>query len=182
METALFDYHLDAAAIAQQPIEPRHDARLLDTRTMTDHRFLEIGELLSPGDLVVVNTARVRRARPYRGRGAPRRAVQVVMLPDRGDVYLSKLYNDEWMRDNGFLAADAVSIRQILSRKSTQVPMLVSVDPSVKVRDALHLLEGVVEPCGFDAELLVQGVEVLGLELRHGQGGEESEGDPEASL
>jgi len=27
----------------------------------------------------------------------------VVILPDSGDRYLSKLYNDEWMKKNGFL-------------------------------------------------------------------------------
>ncbi|MFQ5517674.1 MAG: S-adenosylmethionine:tRNA ribosyltransferase-isomerase, partial [Acidimicrobiia bacterium] len=84
METALFDYHLDAAAIAQQPIEPRHDARLLDTRTMTDHRFLEIGQLLTPGDLVVVNTARVRRARLYGMREPTGGAVEALVLQPGG--------------------------------------------------------------------------------------------------
>ena len=31
-------------------------------------------------------------------------AVVVVILPDGGRNYLSKLYNDEWMRANGLLA------------------------------------------------------------------------------
>jgi cystathionine beta-synthase len=29
--------------------------------------------------------------------------VVVTLLPDRGDRYLTKLYNDEWMKENGFL-------------------------------------------------------------------------------
>ena len=29
--------------------------------------------------------------------------VVVTILPDRGDRYLTKLYNDEWMKENGFL-------------------------------------------------------------------------------
>ena len=29
--------------------------------------------------------------------------VIVTLLPDRGDRYLTKLYNDEWMKENGFL-------------------------------------------------------------------------------
>jgi S-adenosylmethionine:tRNA ribosyltransferase-isomerase len=44
-------------------VEPRHDSRLLDTRDMRDHRFLDLADLLSPGDLVVVNETRVRAAR-----------------------------------------------------------------------------------------------------------------------
>lgn len=49
--------------IAQSAIEPRHDARLLDTRDMSDHVFLDLADLLEPGDLVVVNDTRVRAAR-----------------------------------------------------------------------------------------------------------------------
>lgn len=58
-----FRYELPEEAIAQSAIEPRHDARLLDTRDHTDHRFLDLPELLRPGDLVVVNETRVRAAR-----------------------------------------------------------------------------------------------------------------------
>ncbi|MBW3667318.1 MAG: S-adenosylmethionine:tRNA ribosyltransferase-isomerase, partial [Actinobacteria bacterium] len=58
-----FRYELPEEAIAQSAIEPRHDARLLDTRDHTDHSFLDLPELLRPGDLVVVNETRVRAAR-----------------------------------------------------------------------------------------------------------------------
>lgn len=58
-----FRYDLPAEAIAQSAVEPRHDARLLDTRDYTDHRFLDLPSLLDPGDLVVVNETRVRAAR-----------------------------------------------------------------------------------------------------------------------
>ena len=51
------------SAIAQEAIEPRHDARLLDTRDMSDHVFLDLASMLRPGDLVVVNETRVRAAR-----------------------------------------------------------------------------------------------------------------------
>ncbi|MEE8498809.1 MAG: tRNA preQ1(34) S-adenosylmethionine ribosyltransferase-isomerase QueA [Acidimicrobiia bacterium] len=61
--TSDFYYDLPADAIAQSAIEPRHDSRLLDTRTMSDHRFLNLAGLLETGDLVVVNRTRVRRAR-----------------------------------------------------------------------------------------------------------------------
>jgi S-adenosylmethionine:tRNA ribosyltransferase-isomerase len=54
---------LPSEAIAQTVVEPRHDSRLLDTRDMSDHRFLDLADLLSPGDLVVVNETRVRAAR-----------------------------------------------------------------------------------------------------------------------
>ena len=38
-------------------------------------------------------------------------AVVVVLLPDSGRNYLSKLYNDEWMRNNGLLPTTGAAIR-----------------------------------------------------------------------
>lgn len=63
MRVADFDYDLPDHAIAQEPLEPRHAARLLDTRDLSDHGFLELADLLEPGDLLVVNETRVRSAR-----------------------------------------------------------------------------------------------------------------------
>jgi cystathionine beta-synthase len=42
---------------------------------------------------------------------AARRAVMVVILPDGGRNYLSKLYNDEWLRVNGLLPTTGAVIR-----------------------------------------------------------------------
>ncbi|MEX1124821.1 MAG: S-adenosylmethionine:tRNA ribosyltransferase-isomerase, partial [Acidimicrobiia bacterium] len=63
MRVSDFIYPLPESAIAQEPIEPRHDSRLLDTRDLSDHRFLDLPQLLDPGDLVVVNDTKVRSAR-----------------------------------------------------------------------------------------------------------------------
>lgn len=85
MEPTALRYPLPESAIAQQPIEPRHTARLLDADRLTHHRFLDLPELLSPGDLVVVNSSRVRRAR-LRGRKEPTRGqVEFLLLSDLGD-------------------------------------------------------------------------------------------------
>ncbi len=67
-----FDYELPEAAIAQAPADPRDAARLLvldrvasqAARPTLGHRlFREVGELLHPGDLLVVNDSRVIPAR-----------------------------------------------------------------------------------------------------------------------
>ena len=63
MLTSDFDYDLPPERIVQVPIEPRHAARLLDTRDLTDHTFADLPDLLHPGDLVVVNRTKVRAAR-----------------------------------------------------------------------------------------------------------------------
>lgn len=58
-----FDYSLPDSAIAQSAIEPRDSSRLLDTTTMSDRRFTDLPELVESGDLIVVNTTKVRAAR-----------------------------------------------------------------------------------------------------------------------
>jgi S-adenosylmethionine:tRNA ribosyltransferase-isomerase len=63
MKVEELHYELPESAIAQAAIEPRDSSRLLDTRDMTDHVFTDLPALLEPGDLVVINDTKVRRAR-----------------------------------------------------------------------------------------------------------------------
>lgn len=63
MKVEDFHYELPERSIAQDAVEPRHDSRLLDTRDLSDHRFLDLADLLDPGDLIVVNSTKVRAAR-----------------------------------------------------------------------------------------------------------------------
>jgi S-adenosylmethionine:tRNA ribosyltransferase-isomerase len=67
METADVDYELPASAIAQTPVEPRDDARLLVDEgpgpAPSHRRVRDLPELVGPGDVVVVNTTRVLPAR-----------------------------------------------------------------------------------------------------------------------
>ncbi|HEU4894687.1 MAG TPA: tRNA preQ1(34) S-adenosylmethionine ribosyltransferase-isomerase QueA [Acidimicrobiia bacterium] len=88
MRAAEFHYDLPAEAIAQTAVEPRHDSRLLDTRDMTDHRFLDLADLLAPGDLVVVNDTRVRAARLTGTRKGTGGRVELLIL--------EKLADDRW--------------------------------------------------------------------------------------
>ncbi len=46
----------------------------------------------------------------------------VVLLPDSGSRYLSKFYDDKWMRENGFMTADwcEASLKEILTVKPLQ--------------------------------------------------------------
>ncbi|MEW6569353.1 MAG: tRNA preQ1(34) S-adenosylmethionine ribosyltransferase-isomerase QueA, partial [Chloroflexota bacterium] len=67
MRTSDFDYHLPPDFIAQTPIEPRDASRLLvlnrATGTVAHHVFRDLPDLLSPGDLLVLNQTRVLPAR-----------------------------------------------------------------------------------------------------------------------
>jgi len=88
VETARFDYDLPEAAIAQAPVEPRDAARMLVDRgagSPPEHRRVaELPALLGPGDVVVVNTTRVLRARLHL-RKATGGAVEVLLLEPLGD-------------------------------------------------------------------------------------------------
>jgi S-adenosylmethionine:tRNA ribosyltransferase-isomerase len=63
MRTEEFEYDLSPDSVAQVAIEPRHDSRLLVTSDLTELRFSGIATLLTPSDLLVVNTTKVRAAR-----------------------------------------------------------------------------------------------------------------------
>jgi S-adenosylmethionine:tRNA ribosyltransferase-isomerase len=62
-----FDFEVPARLIAQEPIEPRDQARLLvvsrANQTLAHRHFFDLPELLQPGDLLVLNNTRVVPAR-----------------------------------------------------------------------------------------------------------------------
>ncbi len=66
-------------------------------------------------------------------------AYVVTFLCDTGERYLSKLYNDEWMRENQMLDGDRVTVGSVLSNKGEEL-RLVTVAPGSSVRQALRLM------------------------------------------
>ncbi len=70
-------------------------------------------------------------------------ATIVVILPDGGRSYLSKIFSDSWMRQYGFLDRESkLVVGDVLRRKSRagEVPTLVTVETHHRVRDAVSLL------------------------------------------
>ena len=67
-------------------------------------------------------------------------ACMVTILPDTGERYLSKLYNDEWMRENQLLDADKTTLASVLSSKPPTDHPVVSAAPGTTVRQALRLM------------------------------------------
>jgi S-adenosylmethionine:tRNA ribosyltransferase-isomerase len=94
LRTADFEYELPAELIAQEPLAERTASRLLVVRrgiggpgaraTLEDGRFSDLLELIPPGDLLVINTTRVRPARlvARRPSGAP---AEVLLIRPAGD-------------------------------------------------------------------------------------------------
>jgi cystathionine beta-synthase len=69
----------------------------------------------------------------------PNGARVVVLLPDAGNRYLSKLYSDEWMRENS-LMDESITAGDMLSAKE-YYPHLLSVTSTTTVKDVLELLK-----------------------------------------
>ncbi|MEX2184988.1 MAG: cystathionine beta-synthase [Chloroflexota bacterium] len=72
-------------------------------------------------------------------------AVVVVLLPDGGRNYLSKLYNDEWMRANGLLATTgaATRIEALIAGRhhGPDIPDVVIARTTDRVGDVIELLQ-----------------------------------------
>jgi cystathionine beta-synthase len=66
--------------------------------------------------------------------------VVVVLIPDTGERYLSKVHSDEYMRDNRLLDSSAVTVAEVIRAKGTRVPALVSVNYDDTVGRALDLI------------------------------------------
>lgn len=82
--------------------------------------------------------AAVKGALQYaRERSLGKQELMVVLLPDAGEIYLSKMYSDEWMRQNQFLGT-SVRVAEILASKPRKPPELVSVETSSTVQDAIE--------------------------------------------
>lgn len=97
-------------------------------------------------------------------------ALVVVLLPDGGRGYLSKIFNDAWMSSYGFLrtpldgSAEPATVGDVLRRKSGELPDLVHTHPSETVRDAIGILRtyGVSQMPVVGAEPPVMAGEVAG--------------------
>jgi cystathionine beta-synthase len=94
----------------------------------------------------------------------------VVLLPDGGRGYLSKIFNDAWMSSYGFLrtrldgSVAEPTVGDVLRRKSGALPDLVHTHPSETIRDAIGILRefGVSQMPVVGAEPPVMAGEVAG--------------------
>ncbi|MDI6098383.1 cystathionine beta-synthase [Actinoplanes sp. NEAU-A12] len=68
--------------------------------------------------------------------------VIVVLLPDGGRGYLSKIFNDKWMARYGFLRTQegTPTVADALASKASEIPPLIHVHPTETVRDAIDYM------------------------------------------
>jgi len=70
------------------------------------------------------------------------RKTVVVVLPDTGRNYLTKLYSDRWMQENQFLESEStrITLRNALERRIS-FPPLITVSPSTTLSEALEIMQ-----------------------------------------
>jgi len=104
---------------------------------LTTRRLAELEGILAGGSAGMAMHAALEVAK---GIDDPA-AMVAVILPDGGRNYLSKVFNDAWMSEHGFLErADDQTVGDVLHHKHAGLPSLVTVHTHQKVRDAVALL------------------------------------------
>jgi cystathionine beta-synthase len=106
---------------------------------VTTRRLAETEGILAGGSSGMAAHAALEVARGIDDPGA----LVVVVLPDGGRSYLSKVFNDSWMRQYGFLEREPeLCVGDVLRRKHDEgeIPPLLSVETHAKVRDAVALM------------------------------------------
>ncbi len=65
--------------------------------------------------------------------------IVVVIFPDHGTRYLGKMYNDDWLRDRGFLKDGKLTAHDIISKKEAQE--IVTIDCEKSVLEAINTIK-----------------------------------------
>ncbi|RFU41776.1 cystathionine beta-synthase [Actinomadura logoneensis] len=107
-----------------------------DSFTMT-RRLAREDALLVGGSCGMAVVAALRVAEE-----APDDAVIVVLLPDGGRGYLSKIFNDEWMANYGFMSSptEESTVGEVLTRKGGALPEFVHTHPHESVETAVAIM------------------------------------------
>ena len=68
------------------------------------------------------------------------KALIVTVLADTGERYLSKVYNEEWLRENQLVDDERPTVGRLVASKNNDSPSLLHVAPEASVRQALNLM------------------------------------------
>jgi cystathionine beta-synthase len=116
--------------IVDRVVEVTDADSFLTARRVTRHEGLLIG---GSGGTAVHAALEVAR-------DLGRNDIVVVLIPDSGRSYLSKVFDDGWMFDMGFLRAPGAVVGDVLAAKGRAMYELVLVTPDESARDAIALM------------------------------------------
>ncbi len=125
------------------------------TRRLAREEGLLVGGSCGMATVAALDVA--RRAGPA--------GVVVVLLPDSGRGYLSKVFNDDWLSRYGFgTRSEGLSVGDVLHEKQSSIPAFLHTHPSETVRDAIDILReyGVSQLPVVRAEPPVMVAEIVG--------------------
>jgi cystathionine beta-synthase len=126
--------------IADRVIEVSDADSFAFTRRLAREEALLVG-----GSSGMAAYAAVKLAHELAGTPEGDDAVIVVLLPDSGRGYLTKVFNDEWLASYGFAsesgAHDERTVGEVLRGKDGRLPDLVHTHPSETIAEAVHILQ-----------------------------------------
>jgi len=148
-------------SIADRVIEVSDGDSFAMTRRLAREESLLVG-----GSSGMAVAAAVRLAHELSTQPDAEDKVIVVLLPDSGRGYLTKVFNDEWLSQYGFGSAVAQeqTVGEVLRGKQGVIPALVHTHPNETIADAVHILQeyGVSQMPVVRAEPPVMAAEVAG--------------------
>lgn len=91
--------------------------------------------------------------------------LMVILLPDHGTRYLNKVYNDQWMKDHGFLEQRAFATAKEIVRSKNGKDSLFTIPKHSKIGDAIQIMnrEGIDQVPVTDGEEFVGSISANGL-------------------
>ena len=120
------------------------DLKLIDRIVQVNDRdsFLTARRITrEEGILVGGSSGTAMKAAMEVARGLDEKTLMVVILPDTGRNNLSKIYNDEWMRQNGFFERFPRQLVHDVVAREREMPELITVSSKEKVGRAIDLLQ-----------------------------------------
>ena len=119
MQLSEFNFHFDPALIATEPVLPRDQARLLvlnpTSQSLSHRKVADLPDLLTPGDLLVVNDTKVRAARVMGRKRISGRPVEILFVKEVAERSWEVLMKGKW-RAGQQIDADGGMCLTVLSR------------------------------------------------------------------
>ncbi len=117
-------------SIVDRVVEVSDAASFLMARRVTREEGLLIG---GSGGTAVCAAIEVARE-------LPADALVVVLIPDSGRNYLSKIFDDRWMIDHGFISIAGPTARDVVDARASDLPALVLIHPDQPARAAVEMM------------------------------------------
>ena len=148
-------------AVADRVIEVSDADSFAMTRRLAREEGLLVG-----GSSGMAAYAAIQLAHELEGTPEGEHAVIVVLLPDSGRGYLTKIFNDDWLARYGFLvgSGEGLTVGEVLHAKKGDIPALVHTHPTETIAEAVSILQeyGVSQMPVVRAEPPIMAAEVAG--------------------